>query len=323
MQDNNSNNRELALVRETDTDLILEHLMNINVSMRKKVAIQYIGDALKTRADHECNIRQSTVTFNNDKKHELKEFIRHIDEKWIGEKNNLPVTIFKDREFTYCQFINKQEKETFLEWIKNETYNTELLNNLKDPNKKGEHYLRKPAKLEIMNVKPKIKAGRILEIIKLSMNNNDKETIQIKESKPHFNNNRNILIQVNSEAFSHIYGNLNGEIIYADKDKNKAKLKIMINARPWPCKNCLVFGRHECKRTRCTKCGEDNHTIKNCIRKTSYCPNCNQKGHKAKEIGCPIYLREALKELRHMDIPIDYYKDDILRSRIMDSVILK
>lgn len=320
---NNHNTGEASLTRETDNDLMIEYLRNISSLQRKESITKFIEHALLSSADLERQVRRNTITFEDKNGLEYTDLVRIIEDTWVIDKGNAATTIFRDKKYIYCQLSNEPSKKALIEWIKSEPSNQKLAECLLGPNKYGEHYSRKPVRLEIINVYPRINTDRVRELINKTISNPDHYVQEVRDSKPHYNKSRNILFHVKSETFRHIFGNLNSEIVYIDKNKNKAKLRFVINARPWPCKRCLIFGKHECNAQKCTKCGADSHISKNCDKKKSYCINCRQTGHKTKDLICPIYIREALKEIRHMDIPIEYYEDNQLRSKIINSIIMK
>ena len=56
---------------------------------------------------------------------------------------------------------------------------------------------------------------------------------------------------------------------------------------------------------------------------TKFCTNCKQKGHKAKDTHCRTYLMEISKELRKMDIPLEYLVEQEFREALVRHTQLK
>lgn len=192
-------------------------------------------------------------------------------------------------------------------------------------NREGYHFERKPVGVMINNVRCNIKADSIEEAI-----NNIVEkpgTISdFKEGAPNHNvvKGRNIFFRVNGEAFKQIFKKLDGAIPYLRRESNtRMRLFAKINCKPFQCRDCFIIGQHQCPGRICGQCGIKGHDTRDCKAKTRYCSNCKKPGHRARDLNCIYYLDQLAKELRKMDVPIEYLEESEHRFALIKYIQLK
>lgn len=293
-------------------DAIFEKTANIEYSNNSADISRFISDALRGQARRERILRESTVTFmikENLGKTEITEAV----EGWLHKNEQLPATIWQDKDYTYCQLDNKDTRGALVDHI-NKSANSELKLALKAPNSKGLYFTRKPVKFEISNVRANIKIERIKEILELICNAVDPIT-ELREGKPQpVTKARSIFFKASAANAKTLLVDLDGMLPYCNQaTQTRTKLYLRVNVKPWQCRECYRIGQHQCDGKKCAQCGTGGHSSKECKSKTKYCDVCKRKGHKAKEAQCPIYLNEIAKEIRKIDIPLEFYEDKELR----------
>jgi len=305
----------LDVINEKTTNL--EHLIN------NKNNKDTLYEGIKVNSKRERLLRESTITIRHDDKYDHNTIVETIEKKWIEPKNQVNGTYWQDKSATYCQFASQTAKNKFLDFATTEP-RFELKDLIEKPNNDGQHYTRKPVRLEINAVRGNVKADKILKVLETELPSTGAIS-DFKEGKPNpLNKTRNILFRANSTAFRYLYDNLGGAIPYVNLDTGtKIKLNIRINARPWQCKDCFKIGQHECQGKHCVQCGQKGHESKNCKSKTRYCSNCKRKGHRAKDASCPTFLNATVSELKKMDIPSEFYEDDEQRAILCKHIQLK
>lgn len=183
-------------------------------------------------------------------------------------------------------------------------------------------YCRKPVRLEIEYVKPEISVSILNDIMK-RYRRQGSQISEIREGKVHNSTKaRSFLFNANQEGFRVIFLELTGSIPYCDqKSGERARLRVKIDLRPRRCKDCYKMGRHSCEGKRCGNCGSLRHSLKDCTSSRKFCSNCKCPGHNATEVmKCSSYFGELLKELRRVDIPLEYYNDAMHRKILMKAI---
>ena len=142
----------------------------------------------------------------------------------------------------------------------------------------------------------------------------------LKEGAPNRNavKGRNIFFRVNQQAFEQLFTTVHGAIPFLCLEtQTRAKLYPRINCRPFVCKRCFAIGAHTCKGMSCATCGSSGHSAATCRRKTRACSNCLAPGHRARDAHCPTYLAELARELRTMDLPVQWMRDEEKRHTLV------
>lgn len=326
----NTNNE----TNNTILDEIKERSINIETFTNAKSVQTAIDDALKTHALKERALRESTLTIKNSPELDTDRITSIIEEEWIKKSQQAPVTYWQDKLHTYVQFINNAHKTIFIEKIlAKKSQGDELLGKLPNfvnaPNSHGQHITRKEVRLEITNVRAAVKADKIDNLLKtLPGKPIDALISTIREGKLHGPPNRqtkSLMFKVNQDGFKLIFEQLGGSIPYINQQSNiKIRLFPRINVRPWSCRDCAYIGpNHKCEGRTCNQCGLKEHSTKDCKSKTRFCSNCKRRGHRARDLHCPSYIREVEKEIRRMDIPLEYYEQADRRFELIKSLILK
>lgn len=280
-----------------------------------------LAEAIRTQSKKEKVLRKSTISYSN-KDINTKEISALIDQEWVFDLSQAPVTYWNDKEYLHCQFINPETKANFLNSGIN--HKPPLIGRVCAANERGEHFKRRPVRIIINNVRPAINADRVIEIIK-NCTDFDSEITEVKNGSPHpVTKTRSIFFKINGHGLRILMDKLDGEIPYSDKNTPvKARLRAKINCKPWQCKECATIGIHQCEGKKCRNCANRGHTTKDCHSTTKFCGNCKKRGHRSTDAHCPTYLNEVAKEIRKMDIPIDILEDKHLRTCLAKSIQLK
>lgn len=312
-------------------DTIQERASNIEAYTSKKSFDENLGDELKRFAKKERVDRESTITIRNTESIDQLFVANIIDKTWSNNGNRLPPSFWQDKLHTFVQFVDKQDKHEFLIRVRDSLSGQGLgklqgLIGKEDQN--GNNFTRREVKLEITNVKEQVKVDKINQLLKSLCC--DKTFISdIKAGKlfgSEGRKQRSLMFRVNHAGFDLIFNKMRGIIPYnSTDDKTVLKFYPRINARPWSCKDCYAIGpnHQKCPGKSCTKCGSTEHLTKTCKRRTRRCTNCKRDGHRAKDSHCPIYVREVLKEIKRMDIPLDFLEDNGKRFDIIKTLIYK
>lgn len=310
---------------ETLIEIIHEKTANIEQASNKttiaKTLNKDIAKASKTErlsnaATITINRKNNTITHNNA--------IQLVEKEWLEKLEQTPPTFWSDKDNTYCQFISQEAKEVFLEYIRKPTTISTLKDYIVNINSKQGHYTKKPVKLEISNLRGNIKLETIEKIIRKNMGTNS-QLSEFKEGKTNEQTrNKNITFKANSSAMKDIIEKLRWIIPYTNvQTDTRARLYIKINCKPWLCRDCYIIGKHQCTGKRCAKCGFKQHTTKECKSATKFCPSCKQKGHRAKDPHCPIYLKNLAKNLTKMDMPEGLLENKKYRQEVIDNLQIK
>lgn len=310
-------------------DIIHEKVCNVEQTSNAQSTTTAIEDILKEQAKKERALRKATLTLKTSDTIDHDKLIEILEEWWCEGQGESALTFWKDKEFSYCQFIDPESKAVFLDWMRGGDAKLNEINKLiLKPNNEKLHFKRKPVRLEINNVRPNIKKDIIKDqLIKML---GDKElVIDFKEGNPNPNSNiksRNIFFRTTADGFDTIFRKMEGCVPYTNKEtKTRIKLYIKINVRPWQCRDCFeyAFGPHKCEGKLCGQCGTKGHTAGDCKNKTKFCPNCKRRGHKAKETHCPTFQKQVAREIRKIDIPMEFYEDEQLRFVLLKNIQLR
>lgn len=303
-------------------DIIHEKASNIEQTSNAQTTKQSLNEAVKLLAKKERLIRDSTVTFRVSEFLPSNKIISLIEEEIDKHAGQVPPTFWQDKEFAYCQFESIEAKNQLLDQIRIAESPNQLQTALMRPTIFGQHFQRKPIKLEIQNLKSNLKADIISDVIKFTSDEPAAELIEFKEGKPHpITKNRSIYFRVNGPMFKHIFTKLDGAIPYSNRSTNtRIKLMVKINCKPFTCRECNQYGggpNHRCTGKSCTNCGLKDHVARECKSKTKYCSNCKRKGHRVKDSHCPTLINEVAKEIRKADIPLEYLEEKDLRATLI------
>lgn len=287
---------------------------------------------------------------------ELQQLVIELD-----GNDNIIKNIFHDKNNVYCTAHDKQVLMRHI--LKTNTNNNDdptdnsnqqilnrykklsiLRNNLLPPVNGGKHFMRKEITLKLNFVKHYLKLKDIEQYIIRVFNVADCKAHSFTETKPNKNNQvKTIYFKVNTSAFEHLHTNLNGIIRYRDINKdnneddnnhNAAMRRITkqvfvpkISCRPTQCGKCLDYKLHLNNNNNCSqKCGNcsiSGHRGDQCRSKTSYCCNCRQAGHGPRSKSCQRYITEALKKVKELDIPTEYYTDDLKLTKLIQALDYK
>lgn len=329
MANNRTNNSDEQ--HGTILDTIREQTANIESFVNRRSFDLILSDELKKIASRERNIRESTIMVRNTETITPDKIAEFTEKDWTEDAKGTPPTFWSDKSYTFVQFANKADKTQFIRMVKDASSNLDIgrLNGLvNNENSEGNHFDRKDIKIEITNVREAIKPERVEATLK-NLANEHALFSNVKPGKlygPEGRKQRSLMIRVNGGGFEAIFKKLNGIIPYNSADgKITFKLLPRINARPFSCRDCYFIGpnHRDCKGKSCAKCGKDDHLTKFCKSKTRHCVNCKRDGHRAKDAHCPIYTREIIKEIKRMNIPLEFLEDDNKRFELVKALIYK
>lgn len=321
MSTNNNNNNNHPLATGSLIDVIYEKTANIEYTTNGNTVRTKINESLKGLYKQEKKLRLSTITIKISPDMDLNKATEIIEKEWTESMRQVSPTYWQDKENIYCQFMSQKDKDTFLQMTENDH---PIKRNLLPLNKEGTHYKRNMIKIELPNVRTSILVSKIKAMI---TNTAQAECVftELKEGKIiNTTRNRAITLKTNGEGMKHILLTMNGSIPYVNVATNsKARLQAKVNCRPWVCKNCYSIGQHQCMGKICANCGAKEHQTATCPTKTKFCTNCKKRGHRARDIHCPIYLNSIVKEIRKMDIPLEFYENKELRTMFINAIQLK
>lgn len=314
-------NNQQPLATGSIIDVIHEKTANIEQSINSTNIRGKIEESIKMIGKRERILRISTITIKITSEVTMEKVTELIAKEWTHDLQQVSPTLWQDKEHIYCQFSTQAKKNSFLHVIEGDHL---IKRNLAPEVKEGQHFERKMVKLEMPNVFSNIESKKLRELINHTASNTCTFT-DMKEGKLHTNNRkRAITFKTNAEGLKHIILTLDGAIPYIDTvSKARNRIQIRINCRPWICKDCFIIGQHQCLGKICGNCGEKQHQTRECSSKTKYCSNCKKRGHRARDTHCMTYLNEAMKELRKMDIPTEFYEKKELRSLLISILRIK
>lgn len=162
--------------------------------------------------------------------------------------------------------------------------------------------------------------------IKITAQDDKAEFIEFKEGKPYGPKQeiRDIRFKANANGIRALFGigsppSHNGRVVLLSGRAIYPKMII----KPWSCRTCYYIGpEHKCTgRVICVKCGRTNHMIKDCRSKLRRCANCKQNGHGVKEKTCPVYRKALGREIKRVDMPIEYLANSDMRKLLKKRII--
>lgn len=265
-----------------------------------------IQDTLRGLAHQEQAARDDTITINlqgselNATKYEELILI-----EWC-EKFNKPVIVsWKDKDNLYIQSASNQLKNELLDHVSTNDKFHSLAQQIQKPNSKGQHFTRKAVPLIINQLDKKFSLDSIKNVVS-RMTGPSCIINEFKEGKTEMKTGkRSIFFKANAEGLKHLYSTFRGHIPMKENGSS-TRLYIKINCRPYQCRDCYKFNQHQCQGKICIRCSDKGHTNKDCKQKEPHCSNCNTEGHKPTDTVCTEYLTEIGRQLRKMDIPLEY-----------------
>lgn len=319
------------LVGSSILEVILEKTNNIEAGANRQSIKKLLAEDLKVEGKREHKLRHESISIRiSTAKGGAEATIKEIDEDWVVGKGKLPPANWLDKEHVYVQFASIEEKNDFLDFAKissSEKRNSTLTEIVR-PNLEGLHFTRKPIRVIITNARSNIKLETVEKTLRKMLDMTDSVMEDLREGKPIQNGGappvRNIMFRLDAVGFRVLFKKHDGVIPYKNENSNiRIKLIARINARPFQCRECSQMGNHQCKGRTCGQCGQSGHLSKDCKSKTRFCNNCKRKGHRAKDTHCPSYLKEISKEIRRMDIPLEFLTEQEYRENLLRHIQLK
>lgn len=353
-------------------------LMHIEAMKRAISNKKEINDALIEHAKPEATLRESSISIKIDSKLEQTTIERLIQTIWVNRNSvtrsgskNYPVRFWSIDAMLFCQFVDKQTKDSFLDYANSfassstngsdhlssdnnsaatmaannvtgidcidgdaeaEDVSTataknvkNLIDNLVPKNYYGHHFTRKPVRVEIPSVESCISFDNVKKFLTGLASLTKAMFTDIKEGNVHkANQARSILFKSDANGIQVLFGMYYGILPFTDKDLGtRHSLYVRINCKPYICKYCHRVGKHGCAGKSCTNCGSRKHLTQDCKRKTHYCVNCKKPGHRAKDARCPNHIKELIRELKRIDLPIEILNNYGARQNLIKQIRYK
>lgn len=314
-----STKRKLKMATQytTTNDIILEKVTNIENMITKKSTKTSITNAIMAISSKEENIRASTFTIQVTSEFNQETIINLITNDW---KQQFNIVTWCDKTRVFIKLLKPELKIQMINKIKNTTKESGTLKELiLPPQEDGNHFHRKPIRLELTNIKLNIKISEIIRELE-GFQIEGTQFLEPKEGKITNSHTRTLNFKTNSKGIELIFDKLDG-CIPLSKSNTKVYPKIAI--LPWKCRNCFQSGtNHKCPGKLCPNCGDKQHLAKNCPSKLRNCSNCelrklNSKGHRAKDNHCPLNTMFIIKELQRSDVPIEYLRNKAKRTLLV------
>ncbi|CAA3004860.1 zf-CCHC domain-containing [Olea europaea subsp. europaea] len=307
-------------------DQIKEQTTNVEQIITSNNVQGTLVGALEEMAQHERVTRESTISIKMSEALSHDKITELIEKEWTSARQQAPATFWKDKENTYAQFMNKATKQVFIQFAGAKEVLKDLHAAIIPPDSEGVHLKRKDVRIVMASVPEAVSTEKVDATLK-NMSTTKTRIGQIRAGKPYgqIRKMRSLMTGVNAEGFKLIFKEIGGAIPYNDNDKKiKIRLYPKIACKPWACRDCYYIGpNHNCQGKACTQCGNKGHQGKDCRTKTRYCTNCRKPGHRAKDSHCPIFVREIIKELKRMDIPLEYLESKTLRNQLIKMLSFK
>lgn len=320
---NTTNNTEstgsiLDQIKEQTTNL--EHIITANnITSTLTEALEEFG-----RKERTC--RESTIAFKISETCNFDKISDIIECHWTQSKAQAPATFWKDKDHTYAQFVNKETRDVFIKFIKDRPEFDSIRHLIREPNSDGHYLSRKPVRIIIPSVPEAIKTEKLdLTLKNLASSTANASVAQIRAGKVYgqARKMKSLMTNVNSAGFQLLFKSLGGSLPYNDTNL-KIKVYPKIACKPWSCKECFFIGpNHNCQGKACAQCGNRGHSSKDCKSKTRFCTNCKRPGHRAKDANCPIFIKEIVKELKRMDIPLEVLESKTRRTELIKVLSFK
>lgn len=302
-------------------DQIHEKVSNLEFQANKNLIKNTITEFLINQSDTEAKLRASTITFKHGDQVTHVKILENI-EVWVKSKNKPMPTVWLDKSFTYANFGSAELKASFASSAISLDESLNAAMGCCESTTEAFH--RKLVKLEISAVRPSFKFDTVKRIVKNYVGENSVE--DFREGKPFGPiKARHIMFKGNAEAVRKIFMLHEGAINYHCYDtRTRGRLHIRISAKPFMCRACFQMGYHpNCPGKLCAQCGNKGHLTKDCKAKLKFCTNCRKRGHRARDSHCPSYLAEVCKEIKKMDVPIEFYQDSLLRVKLVKYLLVK
>lgn len=145
-------------------DNIEEKVSNIDRHTSNKVIKDTIISTISTLAVRERSLRESTLTVKTNTKYSADKITEILIKDWMSSYSP---NFWYDKTSVFVQLFNETIKYEFIENLiatKNESGKIAEL--LVPINHLGQHFTRKPMRLEIVNIKSAIKANDIIQQLK-------------------------------------------------------------------------------------------------------------------------------------------------------------
>lgn len=320
----NNNNSSATIL-----DIILEKASNIEHESNSTKITRLLNEAIFLNSKREREVRANTITTELTST-TSRDAIEDMVDDYLEQVKELSSIVWQDKEHCHVQFPSNLAKNLFIrhldELSPTDPIAKELKLKLRPETATGQHFQRKPVRLEIFTMRNQVNSARIQETL-AKMCEYSGGIQEFKEGKrgPQARG-KHFYFRVNAEAFDTIFSKHEGIIPYSAKDGRKAfktQLYVKINAKPYTCRECYKVGQHNCPGKICNQCGKPGHNAKDCKQITTYCDNCTTKGHRARDLHCAHFLNEVAKELRKMDIPLEFLEEEENRLYLIKQLQLR
>lgn len=321
---NNSVN-QVTVTGSSILDIIAERTSNIEHINVNQLRIQQLHRNIATLGRRETILRDSTISIKHHKAGD--KIIDELEANWIEKCQQSPLIYWQDLEHLFVQFPNNITKLEFLDMYgenPSKIINPSIGAFIEQEDRSSQqHITRRPIKCEIANVKPNISTDKLCNSLNQLIHDGLK-IISLREGKTHGPRNvKTIMFTIGASGLRRILGEMDSSIQYNDPTKKiRTRLNIKINCKPYQCKKCYKFinKEHQCTGEVCANCSMRGHSAKECRSKKRNCGNCKNPGHRSRDSHCPVYQAEIIKELRKMDIPLEYLNNKDKRCILINSL---
>lgn len=305
-------------------DVIKEQTTNLERIVTGSNVEELILEGLREFGTRERATREATITIRHADGLDFDKISNIINEEWSVARKLPPVIFWKDRDSTYAQFLDRATKDKFIELAKSKPALQTIANKIVPPDHNGSHLARKHVRITIPAVPESVEPEKVETTLR-EMASKHTTMTPIRAGKPYGQARRlrSLMTAVNSDGFRLLFRGLGGAIPHNDA-KSKTRLFPKVACKPWSCRDCFFIGpNHQCQGKACAQCGNHGHSAKDCKSKTRFCTNCKKPGHRARDAHCPIYVREVVKEIKRMDIPLEFLESKSKRVELLKSLIYK
>lgn len=346
-----------AVIRSNSNAIASENFSLNKTEIDRLIA--NIDDSIKLAGKNERHLRRSAVSIEMNESEGLDfDYIRRIvfNSLTFKQLSSAQVYYWSDDKFTSAYFHSEKLRNRFIELVEHST-DSPLRGKIKEANENGERITRKPVPIEIQdNANGREHEELRTYIESLLQSNGDgsrvdsavvsNESCRAKNGiiaiKIGGQNNlgvtgvgHKLVLAVNAAGFRDILSKFGDRIQYLPFPRGteslrtaciseRGSIRLMIRFGSWMCATCCsVYKRHDCPGVICIKCGRsNNHSTNDCPSMESFCRNCHERGHMVTDLNCPQYISKLIHELRQLDIPLEYYEDEKLRSILVKLVIV-
>lgn len=291
---------------------IKEKVSSIDGNTHKNNIRQQLRDSIKVVACKEKISTGSVIKISVNK--ELKDKIKEILEN--KKKGEHKLEIWENASSMFIKFFDNKARARLIDQL-NKGNQEEIMVARQIQANLDNKDIKKPVKFTINNVKDAVEAEEVVEY--LNKLNIDGTRFSDARNGKKGANGKAISFKSNSKGVSLILCNMNGCLSIGGKKKLWPK----INVKPWQCKDCGGTGSdHKCKGPACNNCGANKHNAKECTAK-KYCNNCNKIGHRIRDLRCPKIMKEIVKEVERIDLPMELMETQEGRAILCDNLQLK